>query len=58
MVGSSWTFVQKGLDDFRDGIPPDIAADKMILKVSNNKYNFSILHHIQPVQEYCMGNGC
>lgn len=35
MVGSSWTFLQKGLDDFRDGVPPDIATEKMVLKVSN-----------------------
>ncbi|XP_028404070.1 protein FAM47E-like [Dendronephthya gigantea] len=32
LVGSSWTFVQKGLDDFRDGIPPDIAGNRMVLK--------------------------
>lgn len=24
LVGSSWTFLEKGTDDFRDGLPPEV----------------------------------
>ena len=56
MVGSSWTFVQTGVDDFRDGVPPDIAADKMILKgyrgISPNVNDSSA----ERLQDNTMGN--
>jgi hypothetical protein len=48
MVGSSWTFIQKGLDDFRDGVPPDTAPDKMVLKVSNILVQYSVFYHMPP----------
>ena len=34
LVGSSWTFVKKGLDDFRDGMPPYVPGDEMVVRVS------------------------
>ena len=34
LSSSSWTFVKDGLDDFRDGRPPSLENEDILIKVS------------------------
>ncbi|XP_071951881.1 protein FAM47E-like isoform X2 [Antedon mediterranea] len=36
LIGSKWTFMQNGLDDFRDGLPPRLEAINPIVKGSKS----------------------
>ena len=55
LFGSSWTFIKKGLDDFRDGVPPDVSSEEMILRVSmimvTDKAVFYF--HFEDLRKYC-----
>ena len=35
LQGSTWTFLVDGLDDFRDGLPPEVEGDNIVVKVNN-----------------------
>ncbi|RMX37486.1 hypothetical protein pdam_00012836 [Pocillopora damicornis] len=50
LIGTSWTFLEKGSDDFRDGLPPD--ANYNYIKKTNTGLGPNITGSDETINEY------
>ncbi|XP_015776409.1 PREDICTED: uncharacterized protein LOC107354440 [Acropora digitifera] len=56
LVGSSWTFLEKGTDDFRDGLPPEVYYNYVKKVFVENDWTKALVKRIRKLQVEAEGD--